>query len=62
MFSDCVESCKEFVWRNDRYSIELVVVKRMLENVRCLFKLGIVRKFVRVIQRYSIELRAVRRM
>ena len=53
MFSDCVESCKEFVWRNDRYSIELVVVKRMLENVRCLFKLGIVRKFVRVIQRYS---------
>ena len=24
------ESCKEFVWRNVRYSIELVVVRRML--------------------------------
>ena len=22
--------CKEFVWRNARYSIELVVVRRML--------------------------------
>ena len=27
---DLVESCKEFVWRNARYSIELVVVRRML--------------------------------
>ena len=60
MFSDCVESCKEFVWRNDRYSIELVVVKRMLENVRCLIKLGVVRSLLGECKRYSIELRAVR--
>ena len=41
---DLVESCKEFVWRNARYSIELVVVKRMLGEMI----------------RYLIELRAVR--
>ena len=52
------EICKEFAWRNARYSIELVVVRRMLEccDVRCLFKLGVVMEFVRSIQRYSIEL------
>ena len=32
--SDLVESCKEFAWRNVRYSIELVVVRRMLEKCK----------------------------
>ena len=31
-----------------RYSIELVVVRRMLGNVRCLFKLGVVRSLLEV--------------
>ena len=61
MFSDCVESCKEFVWRNEVFD-RVGVVRRMLENVRCLIELGAVRSLLEKLQRYSIELRAVRRM
>ena len=43
---DRVGSCKEIVRR----------------NVRCLFKLRICKEFVRSIQRYSIELKAVRNL
>ena len=34
MVSDCVGSCKEFVRRMARYSIELVVVRRMLGEMQ----------------------------
>ena len=56
------KSCKEFAWRNARYSIELVVVRRMLEKCKVFVYVGSCKEFVRSIQRYSIELKAVRNL
>ena len=43
-----------------RYPIELVVVRRMLGESKVSDLVGSCKEFVRSIQRYSIELKAVR--
>ena len=53
-------SCKEFVRRNARYSIELGVVRSLLGEMQGIDRVESCKEFVRSIQRYSIELRAVR--
>ena len=43
--SDLVGSCKEFVRSIQRYSIELRAVRSLIEELRGIIELGVVRRF-----------------
>ena len=57
---DLVESCKEFVRSNQRYSIEFRAVRSLLEECEVSDRVGSCKENVRRNDGYLIELRAVR--